>query len=253
MDGGENYAKELARELAEAKQGFLLGIAADPGLQTSDVKLALVLAVEFVNRASFEASGEMWAWPSVETLKRRTSVSDRTVMRSLVRLQRKGWIAEVVSQRGPGKSNRYRLKRPNLTSLCHVFEPPSDCAASRGGKIENLTSQVSNTCHLSAEKPDTAVSPDLLEGNLEQQPSNAPSALNDDEGLLGKETDHPPDPFSQMIPPHFDLAEASAEGARRQVRSLQDQLGMTAPEAWVWTMENLDGHEDEFLYLREAS
>lgn len=268
MANGEDYAKERAKEFAEAREAFLLGVAADPGLQTSDVKVALVLAVGYVNKAQFDASGEMWAWPGIETLKKKTAVSDRTVMRSLVRLQRMGWITLVAPQRGPGRHNRYRLERPNLTSLCQVLEAPSDNTSEESGKSENLTSRVPNTCHLGAEKPDTVVSPDSLEENPEQQPSNAPPAgtptapAADAQEGSGRQSFLSQD-FDQhkRLEIEVRIEAAMSAGVHRHVQRLIDEMGATQHEAWHITFKMLDGDgpkdawrsADQFLHYESVA
>ncbi len=147
------------KELIKAKIALYDKLVRDPRTRAIDLRVAWLLLFKYLNSKS-----EI-AWPSAETMAEESSVTVRSVRRSITRLTGPKEYFTIVKGGGRGYSNRYA---PNFQTVTAVSPIREETVTSESLiKVQTVTS-LSVKGDISGPETVTAVSPDTLEESIEK-------------------------------------------------------------------------------------
>lgn len=132
-----------ARSFTVGKLLWTRQVAGDAALPPQATRLAVVLAVDFLNAKTRDA------WPSIATLAKRLGVAPNTVRAALAAMEARGHIAVSIGG-GRSATNRYR---PILTSDSASENTSEDCAVSDAKPTRKLKGMKKETLQSADENP----------------------------------------------------------------------------------------------------
>ena len=92
----------------QMRDAFQWRLLADRRLHDADRKIGFALSL-LLNRKVYDRDGTLLAWPSHETIAKRTGTHPRTVKKSTERLATLGYVHILRGGKGPRDPNRYVL------------------------------------------------------------------------------------------------------------------------------------------------